>query len=357
VIAVIEIDGSIGEGGGQVLRTSIALSALIGKPVKVFNIRARRPNPGLKAQHATGIKAVAEIARAKTEGVHVGSKTIVFSPTGLRGGRYRFDVGTAGSISLVLQSIMPAAAFAPEAMELEVKGGTDVAWSPPIDYLSNVALPNLSIMGYKAELKMERRGHYPKGGGIVKATILPVKKLKSVRLLKRGGIGLVEGISHAVRLPSHVAERQARSAERLLRREGFDVKIRLETYGRHDPHLGPGSGIVLWAKTGAGTVIGADSLGERGKPAEKVGEDAASKFLEEVRSGAPIDRHMGDMIIPFIAVAEGTSEVKVSKLTLHLLTNIQITEMILGVKFNVEGGKDEAGIVEVEGLGLENENL
>lgn len=352
----IRIDGSLGEGGGQVLRTSVALSALSKKPIEVFNIRAGRPNPGLRAQHMTGIKAVAEIAGAKVSGLSVGSTTIVFEPTGLKGGRYRFDVGTAGSITLVLQSIMPAAPFAPEKMELEISGGTDVAWSPPVDYFSSVVVPNLSLMGYKAEIKVERRGHYPKGGGLVRAIIMPVKKLRAVRFLERGEVKFVEGISHAVNLPSHVAERQARSAEAALRGAGYDVNVKVEVL-RGEAYLSPGSGIVLWAKTEAGSVIGADSLGEKGKPAEKVGEEAARKLLEELESGAPIDRHMGDMIIPFIAVADGRSEVKISKFTMHLLTNIMVTEKILGVKFHVEGREGETGVVRVDGLGLENPHI
>ncbi|MEM1658559.1 MAG: RNA 3'-terminal phosphate cyclase [Candidatus Jordarchaeales archaeon] len=352
----IRIDGSLGEGGGQVLRTSVALSALSGKTIEVFNIRAKRPNPGLRAQHMTGIKAVAEIAGAKVTGLSVGSTTIVFEPAGLKGGKYRFDVGTAGSVTLVLQSIMPAALFAPENMELEIRGGTDVAWSPPVDYFINVVVPNLRLMGYVAEIKLERRGHYPKGGGLVRAVITPVKKLKAIRLMERGEVKLIEGVSHAVNLPAHVAERQARSAEAVLKRAGYDVDIKIDV-PREGAHLGPGSGIVLWAKTKVGSVIGADSLGEKGKPAEKVGEEAAQKILEELESGAPLDRHMGDMIIPFIAIADGTSEVRISKITMHLLTNIMVTEKILGVKFQVEGREGEVGVVKVNGLGLENPHI
>ncbi len=348
----VRIDGSLGEGGGQVLRTSVALSALSKKPIEIFNIRAKRPNPGLRAQHMTGINALAEIAGAKVSGLHVGSTTVIFEPTGLRGGRYKFNVGTAGAITLVLQTIMPAAPFSPEKMELEISGGTDVAWSPPIDYFLHVVLSNLSLMGYKAEIKIERRGHYPKGGGLVKVFIMPVKKLRAVRLLEKGDVRVIEGVSHAVNLPAHVAERQAKSAESILRKAGYDTEIRHESL--REEGLGPGSGIVLWARTEAGSVIGADSLGEKGKPAEKVGEEAASKILEELESGAPIDRHMGDMMVPFIAVAEGRSEIKISKLTMHFLTNIMVTEKILEVKFQVEGQEGETGVVRVDGLGLEN---
>ncbi len=350
---MIEIDGGWGEGGGQIIRTTIALSALSQKPVRIFNIRAKRSNPGLRPQHLTGVKAVAEIAKAKVSGLNVGSTTITFEPTGLNGGKYRFDVGTAGSITLVLQSIMLAACFAPSKVELEISGGTDVWRAPPVDYISYVVLPNLKLMGYNAEIMLEKRGHYPRGGGLVRAVIIPVKKLRSIRILERGDVKLIEGISHCVRLPAHVAERQARSAESILRKEGYDVDIKIEADQR-GPHLGPGSGIVLWCRTEMGTVIGADSLGEKGKPAERVGEEAAFKLLEELKSGAPIDRHMGDMIAPFIAIAEGRSEIKVSKLTSHLLTNIAITEKMLGVKFQVEGEKDETGVIKVDGLGFEN---
>ncbi len=349
---VVEIDGSQGEGGGQILRTSIALAALVNKPIKIYNIRAKRSEPGLKAQHATAIKALAKITQADVEGVKVGSSTVVFNPGRPKGGDFKFDIGTAGSISLVLQSIMLSLAFAPSTTRLEIRGGTDVAWSPPIDYISNVTLPILAKMGYRSKIMLVRRGHYPRGGGRVRVVIDPVKRLSPLNLTERGEILSINGISHAVRLPSHVAQRQAESAENRLKKAGFkDVEIKLEYYEKgKDPHLGPGSGIVLWAETESGGILGGDALGERGKPAEKVGEEAAEKLLREIERDAPIDTHTGDMLIPYLAIADGRSKVRVAELTLHLLSNILVTEKILGVKFDVEGKEGESGIISVEGI-------
>ncbi|MFB0561715.1 MAG: RNA 3'-terminal phosphate cyclase [Candidatus Lokiarchaeia archaeon] len=350
------MDGSQGEGGGQLLRTSSALSALLNKPVKIYKIRAKRSEPGLKAQHATAINALARITQANVTGVKVGSSTITFHPDRPQGGSFKFDIGTAGSISLVLQTLMPCAAFAQSPTELEIRGGTDVAWSPPIDYITNVTLPILRRMGYRSEIELVRRGHYPRGGGLVRAIIEPIKKLSPLNLTERGEILRIKGISHAVRLPQHVAQRQADSAENRLKKAGFkDVEIKLEWYEKgKDPHMGPGSGIVLWAETGSRSVIGGDALGERGKPAEKVGEEAAGKLLKEIGRDAPIDYHLGDMLIPYLAVAEGRSEIKVTELTLHTLSNIAVTEKILNIKFNVEGREKESGIVRIDGINLEN---
>jgi RNA 3'-terminal phosphate cyclase (ATP) len=328
----------------------------VNKPVKLYNIRAKRSDPGLKAQHATAINALAKLTQAKVTGVEIGSSTITFHPNKPQGGSFKFDVGTAGSISLVLQTIMPCSAFSQSKTQLEIIGGTDVSWSPPIDYIKNVTLPVLMKMGYSSEITLIRRGHYPRGGGQVKAVLNPVKKLSPLKMLERGEILSVKGISHAVRLPKHVAQRQADSAQNKLKKAGFkDVEIRLEWYEQgKDAHLGPGSGVVLWAVTESGSVIGADALGERGKPAEKVGEEAADKLLKEMERDAPIDSHMGDMLIPYIAVADGRSEIKVTELTLHLLSNISVTEKILNIKFGVTGKEGESGIVSVEGINLKN---
>ncbi len=355
---IVEIDGSMLEGGGQIVRSSIALSALVLRPVRIFNIRAKRPNPGLQAQHLTGVKAVAALCSAKLEGAYKGSRELTFIPQRRVAGRFRFDVGTAGSISLVLQALLPAAAFAPGECEFEITGGTDVAWSPPIDYVRYVLVPVLAKMGYRVEVGVLRRGHYPRGGGHVIAKTYPVPFLKPLQELEFGKLVEIRGISHCVKLPKHVAERQAKAAEKCLRDHGIDVpiKIGLEYYEpNRDPHLGPGSGIVLWAISDRGLILGADALGERGKRAEVVGEEAAKKLIQEIERGMAFDKHMGDMLIPYIAIASGTSEIGVSELTLHTKTNIVVTEMILGVKFEVKGDLGERAVIKVKGLGLRNE--
>jgi RNA 3'-terminal phosphate cyclase (ATP) len=302
----------------------------------------------------TAVKALAKMCNAETEGISQGSREIVFKPRGHAAGRFSMDVGTAGSIPLILQALMPCAVFAPSRVELELTGGTDVRWSPTIDYIRFVVLSVLKLMNYDASLQVVRRGHYPKGGGQVRMAIEPVSSLKPLCLLDRGQTSGVEGISHCVKLPSHVAQRQATAAKEKLGTAGYrDVNIAIETYPpTEDPHIAPGSGITLVMKFSNGSVIGGDSIGERGKPAERVGEEAASRLLAEIASNAPVDRHLGDILIPYLAVAEGRSEILISEITMHTLTNIRVAEMIAGVKFEVRGELQKPGRVSVQGIGL-----
>ena len=351
---MIEIPGDMLEGGGQIIRTSISLAALTGEAVHITKIRHKRPNPGLQPQHVTATKALASFCDAQTEGLTQRSTELYFRPRERKSGRFRFDVGTAGSISLVLQALMPALAFAPDYVELEITGGTDVKWSPPIDYVRFIILPTLRLMGYETNLTVHSRGHYPKGGGRVTFSTTPPKRLQPITLTKRDQLISIEGMSHCVRLPSHVAQRQSDAATQMLAAAGYGAaRVRVETYPRdQDPHIGSGSGITLSAKHANGSIIGADSLGERGRPAEEVGEEAARMLIEELHSQASFDRHMGDILIPYMAVAEGLSEISVSQITMHTLTNIQIAEKILNVKFHVSGSVGHQGMISVNGRNL-----
>ncbi|MEM1651221.1 MAG: RNA 3'-terminal phosphate cyclase [Sulfolobales archaeon] len=338
---MLVIDGSFGEGGGQILRTAVALSAITGVDIRVVNIRAKRPEPGLKRQHLTGILAAAKICGAVVEGASVGSTEVLFKPGTIRGGSYTFDVGTAGSITLVLQTLLPIIAFADSPISIEVRGGTDVQWSPPIDYFRYVVRPHLQGVGYDFVVELVRRGHYPRGGGLVRVRVdKPPKFFKPVNRVESGRVLSIGGVSHCVKLPKHVADRQARAAEEELYKSGIrsSINIEVEWYDpERDPHLGPGSGVVLWATT-ENSILGGDSLGERGKPAEAVGKEAASKLLEDLSTGMAYDRHMADIIIPYLALAEGPSTIGISKLTLHAFTNMWLVKNMLGV--NVEHGNE-----------------
>ena len=350
---LIEIPGDMLEGGGQIVRTSVALAALTGEAVRIGKIREKRPNPGLQAQHVTAVKTVAAICSAETEGLAQGSRELVFRPRERVSGKFNFDVGTAGSIPLILQALMPSAAFAPNRVEFHLTGGTDVKWSPTIDYVRLVILPVLQLMGYRATVTVHRRGHYPKGGGLVTMAVEPQGALSAITLVERGTPSTPEGISHCVKLPSHVAQRQANAARERLSKGGFrDANIAIETYPpSRDPHFAPGSGIALKVKFPNGAMLGSDSIGERGKPAEHVGEDAADKLLKELQSNAPVDRHMGDILIPYVAVAEGRSSIFTSEITMHTLTNMKVAEMVTGVKFDVQGELGKPGRISVLGIG------
>jgi len=351
---MIEIQGDILEGGGQIIRTSISLAALTGEHIHITKIRHKRPNPGLQPQHVTATKAIATLCDAQTEGLTQGSTELIFKPNGHKSGKFKFDVGTAGSIPLVLQALMPCIAFSPDYLELEITGGTDVKWSPPIDYIRLITLPTLCLMGYELNLTVNRRGHYPKGGGDVIVSTTPPRRLRNITLTKRDQLTSIEGVSHCVKLPSHVAQRQADAAKRILTRAGYNThRVIVESYrSALDQHIGPGSGITLVATHANPSLVGADALGERGKPAEQVGEEAAIRLIEELNPQASLDRHMGDMIIPYMAVANGHSEITVSQITMHTLTNIHIAEKILKVKFQVNGNVGQTGRISVDGLNL-----
>lgn len=352
---VVVIDGSMGEGGGQILRTAVALSTILGVPVRIYNIRAKRKNPGLRPQHLTAVKAVAQLSGAKVEGARVGSMELTFTPGRIRGGSYRFDVGTAGSVSLVLQALLPVLAYAPEPVDLTITGGTDVPMAPTIDYIRYVLSWFLGVVGYGVNIEVKRRGHYPRGGGIVRVRVNnPPGGFKPFKIVERGRLLGVRGVSHAVRLPRHVAERQARAAAEVLKKElGVDASIELEWYepGK-DPHLGPGSGILVYAVF-QGSVMGGDALGARGKRAEVVGREAAMKLVEDIKTGAALDRHLSDMVIVYAALAEGVSEFTGANLTMHAWTVLKLIElMVEEFEYKVEGDIGSPFKASIKGLGV-----
>ncbi|MFW9981618.1 MAG: RNA 3'-terminal phosphate cyclase [Candidatus Thorarchaeota archaeon] len=351
---MIEIDGSFGEGGGQILRTAVSLSALTMKPIRITNIRAGRPKPGLKRQHMAGIELTGRLVDATVKGLDIGSTTIEFIPNERRSGTFSYDVGTAGSISLVLQAVLPPAVLSSESIVLNLRGGTDVKWSPPIDYLSNVFTDVMKRMGATIKITQKRRGHYPRGGGMVSCEIVPISEIGPLEVVKFGQLKKVSGISHCVRLPGHIAERQASSAEAMIE-DQLDMKsdIVRESYPKgDDPHLGPGSGIVIWAEDDIGNRLGADMLGERGKSAESVGSAAAGHLVSEISSEMAIDSHLCDMLIPYLAIASGTSKIGVTTITSHLTTNIWATEHILGTQFSLQSNADKSGVLTIKGIEL-----
>ncbi|MDD5317677.1 MAG: RNA 3'-terminal phosphate cyclase [Candidatus ainarchaeum sp.] len=349
---MLEIDGSHGEGGGAVLRNAVALSAALGTPVRVSGIRAGRREPGLKMQHLTGVKALAEICSAEVEGLSLGSTEIVFAPGRLSAGGRALDVGTAGSLTLVLQSLLPALAFAPGETRLSMKGGTDVPFSPSADYFSRVLLPVLARMGFIGEAGVERRGWYPKGGGLVKARFRPAEGgLKPLRLVERGGLVRAEGVSVASNLAASVAERQAKAAEKELALAGTACAVKAAV----SPALSPGSCVTLWAEFSSGAVLGASALGGKGKPAEEVGREAARGLASAIASGACVDRHLCDQLLPFAALAKGETEFASEGWTAHSETNAWLVGRFIkkaAATQKMEGG---ATRVTLQGTGLGSE--
>ncbi|MGB2841428.1 MAG: RNA 3'-terminal phosphate cyclase [Halobacteriota archaeon] len=351
---MIEIDGSFGEGGGQIIRTAIALAAITGKEVEINNIRANRPKPGLAAQHLHAVKAVEKLSGGTTEGLELRSTRLKFAPAALKGFEGEIDIGTAGSITLLLQCLIPVALFADEPMKVKIKGGTDVKWSPPIDFYTDVFLRAIHEMGCDVQISLKRRGYYPKGGGLVETRIAPLYShcgalphdpaspvrayLKGIVLVKSEREGIIKGISHSCGLPAHVVERQAKAAERILNEKGYDADIKTEI--ENDGNRTTGSGITLWRGYKSGS-----ALGERGKRAELVGEEAARNVIKELESVSTVDVHLADHLIPYIALAEGESEIKVREVTKHLETNVYVTKKFLDVEFVIEKEETKEGVV------------
>jgi RNA 3'-phosphate cyclase len=338
---MIKIDGSYGEGGGAVLRTTTALSAVTSKSAHITNIRSGRPKPGLMPQHLNAVKAVAELSNASVTGLELGSKDVIFIPESLRGGNYKIDIKTAGSITLILQAFMIPAAFADGPVNINIIGGSDVRWSPSVDYLENVTLPILNLMGYRAKTNFIQRGHYPRGCGQLELEIEPIKKLKPINITEQK-FDIIYGISHCANLPEHVAERQARSAEKILMNAGYNSKIKVQ---QSTKPVGPGSGIFLW--TNGITPISGSSIGSTGKRAEKVGSEAAKEILYHISKNSALDKYMGDQIIPYMALA-GNSRIKTAELTQHTLTNIYVTENFINKKFQVDGSLGESVVISVD---------
>ena len=314
---MIVVDGSHGEGGGQLLRMAAALSALRGVTVTVTDIRAGRPNPGLAAQHVTALQAVAALCGANLEGLEIGSKEIVFRPGPIGGGRHSFDVGTAGSVTLVLQACLPVALSAPASVHLKLIGGTDVRWSPPIDYVSKVFLPLLRRCGGHANVLLARRGYYPRGGGIVEVTIEPNRARSPLVLDDPGSLRAIRGIAHASHLPEDIPKRMKHAALRRLVR-GVDAKVEERTYAG-DEAVGQGGALVLWAETDR-TILGATSLAEKGKPSERVGEEAARALVAELEARATLDIHAADQLLVHLAHADAPSHFWVREVSGHLRT-------------------------------------
>ncbi len=342
---MLEINGSYGEGGGALLRVSTALSSVTGKAFTIRDIRSNRPKPGLMPQHLKAAITLGKISNATVEGLELGSTQITFTPGQLTGGKMEVDIQTAGSITLILQALMIPSIFTDQGVEIMIKGGTDVQWAPPVDYMEQVTLPVLQAMGISISLELLQRGYYPRGGGVLKACIEPVKKLNPLKLHELE-VDFIKGISYSSQLPSHISIRQARTAEETIRNAGYESNIEIKTDNNTSS---PGSGLVLWSEVKGRKIprVGASSLGKPGKRAEIVGKEAAQGILSCLSRGAAVDQYMGDQIIPYLALA-GSSSVRTSHLTQHTLTNIYATEKFTGKKFHIDGGLGEVTTLTVE---------
>lgn len=327
---MLRLDGSYQEGGGQILRTSLGLATILNREVEIFNIRKRRPNPGLAAQHLCVLNAFKEIFGANFEGGYLGSQRIKFYPSQqLKREAIILKPQTAASIGLILQALLLPLVLLHKRINLEIEGGSSGKWAPPVDFYPYVIFPLLRI---KAELKIIKRGYYPEGGGRV-SLFLEDSKMRRIELAERGKFIKIKIMSIASEglKESKVARRQLDAAYKILKEAFPDIEFEEEI--SYLPTASLGSEIQLCAYFEK-TRIWADALGERGKPAESVGREAGLKLVEEINKGACCDRHLADNIVPYLAFYKG--KIKTSVISLHTLTNIWVCENFSGKIFRIE---------------------
>jgi len=333
---VIEIDGSQKSGSGTILRLSIALAAILNQPLHILNIRQKRPQPGLRPQHLEAVNTAAKLCNAETKGATLSSRELWFTPNQITGGDIQAEIGTAGSIPMLLLTILPLCAYAKSQVRLHVKrGGTDVRNAPTTNYLRHVLLSMLERIGLKTSLNIVKYGYYPKGMGEILLTVETCQRLTNLNLENFGTIEELSGLSVCTFLADRkVAERQAKAAnEHLKSRIGFEAEI--QAINDTSNPLQKGSSIALWAKTSTGALLGADAIGEIRKPSETVGREAAENLCREIEAKATVDVHLADMLVPYVALAEGDSSYLTRSMTEHLETNIWLAQKILDVQFNV----------------------
>ncbi len=341
--AWIELDGAAGEGGGQILRTSLALSLLTQQPFHLRHVRAKRSKPGLQPQHRMSVQAAAAIGQAQVRGASLGSTDLVFEPGPVTPGKYEFAIGTAGATGLVLHTLyLPLALGASAPSQLTLMGGTHVTTSPCFHFLDVTWRPYLELLGLRVGLQMRRPGFYPRGGGVVEVTIQPCPRLKGLQLRERGPVQAAMGISAVAGLPPEIARRQARRASTRLQHQGLAVNLREESWDD-----GPGTVLAVVLKTSPVPTL-FFGLGARGKPAERVADEAVEQVVAYLAAApAAVDSHSADQLVLPLALAEGPSSFSVAEVTSHLVTNVDVICRFVERDIGIEGREGEPGAVHI----------
>ena len=344
--ALIEIDGGEQSGSGTIVRFAAAFSALCRRPVHLVNARARRRRPGLRPQHVAAVRACAELCGARTEGVHVDSREFSFRPgSRIRGGRYEWDIGTAGSAPMLALGVLPLACLAESPLSARITGGMFQDFAPSPFHLSHVLAPLVGRMGASVELEVVRPGYVPAGAGVLELRVRPADEgLSELDLSDPGSVRAVRGIALASHLAERsVSERMARACEERLAAQGLSCAIeRLDDESASQP----GAGLGVWAETSTGCLLGADCAGAPRRSSEAIGRRVARALLEDLDSGASVDRHLADQLVLFASLARGTTRYRVPRDSAHLRTNLWLAE-----RFGLRSRRDGAR-VDIEGLGL-----
>jgi RNA 3'-terminal phosphate cyclase (ATP) len=319
---MIHVDGSLGEGGGQVLRTALSLATVTGTPLQLDRIRAGRPKPGLAAQHLTGVWAAAALCNAQVQGDVLGSTTLTFIPqTPPEPGCYRFDVTTAGAVSLVLQTILLPLALTPGESVVTLCGGTHVPFSPSFPYIQQVYLPAIAQMGISATVTLVKWGWYPQGGGEIELRVSGGVPLCGLNLSKRGHLRQVRGLAAVTELPSHIPQRMANRAENRLR--AAQLPSQMQTI--RERGIAPGAGLFLTAEYSQITA-GFTALGKLGLPSDQVADRACDALLDFHQTSATCDRYLADQLLLPAALATSATHYHAEAISLHLTTNAQVIE-------------------------------
>lgn len=326
----VYIDGSRGEGGGQILRTSLALACITGRNLRIENIRAARRNPGLAKQHLSCVEAARQICDGQCRGAALRSQTLDFQPGPVRGGNFSFDIGSAGSASLVIQTILPALFLAEKPSTVTVTGGTHNPWAPPFDFLSETFLPAIATAGFKARCKLIKHGFFPAGGGRITLDIQPWQQgvSRAMDFCEPDKERKISGRIYTARLPEHIAQRQ----KRLLLQSGLNIR-NIEHIEVTDSD-GPGNCVMLRLCGQDRTTI-FTAFGERGKPSEKVIGEVAGLAKDFSDSGAAVDRFLADQLLIYMAISK-VGHYTTNELSTHLTTNIETIKQFLPVDFKTE---------------------
>ncbi len=343
---MLTIDGAHMSGSGTIVRYAVALAALCGQPVRIINARQKRARPGLRPQHVKGVQACAELCGAAVQGVEVGSRTVQFIPgSDIRGGSFEWDIGTAGSATMLAFSVLPVACFAAAPVRATITGGLFQDFAPSPFHMHRVLAPLIGSMGADLSLKTIRPGYVPGGGGIIEMTVMP--RREGLEALVLGAPGQVSEV-HGTAFSSHLAEKQvsermASTCEAQIRDAGMTCAIdRVDD----DTAAHAGACLAIWAKSSTGSWFGADRAGKLGRSSEQIGHFVAMTFLEDVRTGATVDRHLADQLVLFCALARGMSSYTVPRVTTHLASNLWLV-----TDFGARATMD-AEHVQIEGIGL-----